>query len=174
MGSRSEHSEPRWLDADEQQDWYAFAYLMTLLPGALEAQMQREAGIPQFDYMVLSALSMAPGRTLRMSTLAHYTGSTLSRLSNVATRLEKRGWIQRRPDPEDGRSTLAALTDAGAAKVEEAAPGHVAEVRRLIFDPLTRTQQRQLRTISHRILGALQAPPPPGWAPTERDAPGAH
>lgn len=42
--------------------------------------------------MVLSALSTAPERTLRMSTLAHHTGSTLSRLSNVARRLEKRGW----------------------------------------------------------------------------------
>lgn len=160
--------EPRWLDAEEQQDWFAFAYLMTLLPAALEGQMHRESGLHHFDYMLLSALSMAPERTLRMSTLAHYTGSTLSRLSNVAGRLERAGWIRRHPDPEDGRTTLATLTDAGMATVEAAAPGHVAEVRRLIFDPLTRTQQRQLRTLSHRILGALDAPPPPGWAPTER------
>lgn len=174
MGTGSEQGEPRWLNAEEQQDWYAFAYLMTLLPAALEAQMQRDASIPQFDYMVLSALSTAPARTLRMSTLAHYTGSTLSRLSNVAGRLEKRGWVERHPDPDDGRTTLATLTDAGMVTVEQAAPGHVAEVRRLIFDPLTHTQQRQLRAISHRILGALDAPPPPGWAPAERGATTQH
>ena len=82
---------PRWLDADEQQNWQAFAYVLTLLPAALEAQMQRDMSISHFDYLVLSALSMAPDRTLRMSAVAQYTGSTLSRLSNLVGRLEKRG-----------------------------------------------------------------------------------
>ncbi|WP_432167654.1 MarR family winged helix-turn-helix transcriptional regulator [Streptomyces sp. bgisy031] len=45
-------------------------------------------------------------------------GSTLSRLSNVVGRLEKRGWARRRADPVDGRSTLAALTEEGWGKVE--------------------------------------------------------
>lgn len=92
----------------------------------------------------------------------------------MISRLEKRGWVRRRPDPDDGRSTLAILTDDGMTKVEEAAPSHVAEVRRLIFDPLTRAQQRQLRTISHRILGALGAPSPPVWAPAERGTADEH
>ncbi|GAA4335601.1 hypothetical protein GCM10023086_68210 [Streptomyces venetus] len=54
--------------------------------------------------------------------LAEHTGSTLSRLSNMASRLEKRGWQRRRPDPADGRYTLATLTDGGMAKVAAAAP----------------------------------------------------
>ncbi|MGO4428819.1 MarR family winged helix-turn-helix transcriptional regulator, partial [Streptomyces sp. MCAF7] len=119
MEDAPDSAEPRWLDADEQQHWYAFAYVLTQLPAALEAQMQRHAGISHFDYVVMSALSMAPERTLRMSEVAGYAGSTLSRLSNVVIRLEKRGWVRRHPDPSDGRSTLATLTDEGFAKVED-------------------------------------------------------
>ncbi|MFE2738701.1 MarR family winged helix-turn-helix transcriptional regulator [Streptomyces sp. NPDC059349] len=163
MEDASDTTEPHWLDDDERQHWNAFAYMLTQLPAALEAQMQRDAGISQFDYVVMSALSMAPERTLRMSEVAQYAGSTLSRLSNVVGRLEKRGWVRRHPDPSDGRSTLASLTDDGMDKVVAAAPGHIDAVRRLIFDPLTKAQQRQLGAVSQRILGALQAPCPTDW-----------
>jgi DNA-binding MarR family transcriptional regulator len=148
-------AEPRWLDPDQQRAWYAFAYALIRLPAALDAQMQRDAGVSQFEYMVLSALSMAPDRTLRMSLLSEYTASTLSRLSNVVSRLERRGWVRRTPDPADGRASLANLTAAGLDHVVASAPGHVNEVRRLVFDPLTRSQQRQLGQIAERILRAL-------------------
>lgn len=95
-----------------------------------------------------------------MSEVAQYTGSTLSRLSNVVSRLEKRGWVSRRSDPADGRYTLATLTGEGKAKVDAAAPAYVDEVYRPVFDVLTPAQQRQLETISRRILRALQAPCP--------------
>jgi DNA-binding MarR family transcriptional regulator len=147
--------EPRWLDAAEQQTWYSVAYALVRLPAALDAQMQREAGISHFEYMVLSALSMAPERTLRMSVLAQYTASSLSRLSNVVARLEDRGWVSRTIDPADRRASLAVLTGEGSAKVAASAPGHVDEVRRLIFDPLSKAQQRQLGQIAERVLKAI-------------------
>lgn len=147
--------EPRWLDAEEQRVWYSFAYALVRLPAALDTQMQRDAGISQFEYMVLSALSMTPGRSLRMSVLAEYTASTLSRLSNVVSRLEDRGWVLRTVDPADRRASLATLTDDGWHKVVAAAPSHVEEVRRLLFDPLTKAQQRQLGQIAERVLKAI-------------------
>ena len=146
---------PRWLDADEQRTWYLLAYLLVRLPAALDAQIQRAAGISQFEYMVMAALSTADRRTLRMSVLADLTASTLSRLSNVISRLERRGWVGRSVDPADRRAALASLTDEGFAKVVADAPGHVSEVRRLIFDPLTKTQQRQLAQIADRILKTI-------------------
>jgi DNA-binding MarR family transcriptional regulator len=155
--------KPRWLDTDEQQRWHAFAYVLALLPAALETRMQRDAGISHFDYVVLSALSMAPHRTLRMSEVAQYSGSTLSRLSNVVSRMEKRGWVRRSADPSDGRYTLATLTQEGQDKVSVAAPAHVEEVRRLVFDPLTRGQQRHLDAAAQCILRALDAPCPTDW-----------
>ncbi|MFR9780682.1 MarR family winged helix-turn-helix transcriptional regulator [Micromonospora sp. MS34] len=161
--------EPRWLDADEQRTWYAFAYALNRLPAALDAQMQRDADITQFEYMVLSALSMMPGRTLRMSVLAEYTASTLSRLSNVVGKLEQRGWVRRTPDPADRRASLAALTDDGWGKVVASAPAHVDEVRRLVFDPLTKAQQRQLRLIADRILNAIDPDRDPSASPITED-----
>jgi DNA-binding MarR family transcriptional regulator len=147
--------EPRWLDSDEQRDWLAFASVLVRLPNALDAQMQRDAGLSHYEYLVLAGLSMTADRATRMSDLAVFTEGSLSRLSNVAARLEKRGWLRRVPDPADGRYTLAILTDEGWEKVKASAPGHVEEVRRLVFDPLTKAQQRQLRELSRRILHAI-------------------
>jgi DNA-binding MarR family transcriptional regulator len=90
-----------------------------------------------------------------MSALATLAEGSLPRLSQVVARLEQRSWVRRTPDPADGRYTLAILTDQGQAKLIQAAPGHVQEVRRLIFDPLTKTQSRQLREIGRRITRAI-------------------
>src|ERR1700735_2637058 len=116
-------SEPRWLDAEERQTWLALVATMIRLPGALDAQLQRDAGISHFEYQVLSVLSEAPERTMRMSELALLTEGSLPRLSQVVARLEKRGWVRRTPDPADGRYTLAILTNAGLAKLEGADTG---------------------------------------------------
>ncbi len=147
--------DERWLDADQQQTWFTLVMLLTRLPAALGAQLQRDAGLTHFEYQVLACLSAAPGHTQRMSTLATMADSSLSRLSQVVSRLEKRGWVERRPDPQDGRTTLAALTDSGLGKLVATAPGHVAEVRRLVFDSLTKTQQQQLDKIGRRILHTI-------------------
>ena len=147
--------EPRWLDAEERQAWLALASTLNRLPAALDAQLRRDAGISHFEYQVMALLSEALGRSLRMSALATLAEGSLPRLSQVVARLEQPGWVRRTPDPADGRYTLATLTDQGLAKVTEAAPGHVQEVRRLVFDPLTKTQARQLREISRRIMRAI-------------------
>ena len=157
--------EPRWLDAEERQAWLALASALNRLPAALDAQLRRDAGISHFEYQVLALLSEAPGRTLRMSELATMAEGSLPRLSQVVARLEQRGWVRRTPDPADGRYTLATLTDQGLAKVTEAAPGHVQEVRRLVFDPLTKTQSRQLREISRRIIARHRPRRPPPRRP---------
>ncbi|MFH8387401.1 MarR family winged helix-turn-helix transcriptional regulator [Kitasatospora sp. NPDC018058] len=147
--------EPRWLDDEEDQAWIALSSMLMRLPAALDAQLQRDAGLSHFEYQVMSGLSMAPERTLRMSELAAFVEGSLPRLSQVVTRLEKRGWVHRSPDPTDGRYTVATLDDEGYDKVAATAPGHVEAVRAYIFDALTRAQVRQLATIGRRIVGAI-------------------
>ncbi|MGW2523042.1 MarR family winged helix-turn-helix transcriptional regulator [Streptomyces sp. NPDC001617] len=149
--------EPRWLNTDENDAWLALARTLMRLPAALDTQLQRDQGITHFEYQVLAGLSMSPEHNLRMSELALFADGSLSRLSHVVKRLERRGWVYRTPDPDDGRYTRAFLTDDGWQKVVEAAPGHVAEVRRLVFDPLTKAQQKQLRDIGRRITQAIGA-----------------
>ena len=107
---------PRWLSDNEQQAWIAVAHLVLQLPGALDTQLQRDSGINLFEYLVLSRLSMAPERTLRMSELAELVGGSLSRLSNVVRRLEQRGFVRREPDPANRRYTNAILTEPGGRR----------------------------------------------------------
>lgn len=147
--------EPRWLTDEERQAWLTLVGLIVRLPSALDAQLQRDADINHFEYQVMAGLSERPDRTMRMSELAFLANGSLSRISHVVNRLEKRGWVRRAPDPADGRYTLATLTDDGWDKVVATAPGHVEAVRSLVFDPLTRTQTRQLRDIGHRVLRAI-------------------
>lgn len=149
--------EPQWLDEVETAAWRQVAALMTRLPAALDAQLQRDSGVSHFEYAVLSALSEAPDRTLRMSGLADLAHGSLSRLSHVVRRLEERGWVERVGCSSDRRATNAVLTDAGWAAVVDAAPGHVDEVRRLVIDPLTRSQLRALATIGERITSSVAA-----------------
>ena len=147
--------EPRWLSSEEMPAWLALASVLIRLPAALDAQLQRDAGISHFEYRVMAMLSEAAGRTLRMSELAVFSEGSLSRLSHVVNRLEKRGWVRRTPDPGDGRCTLATLTEAGWDKVVATAPGHVEAVRTYVFDVLTAAQVRQLRDIGRRIMTAV-------------------
>ena len=100
-------------------------------------------------------LSEAPERTLRMTALAQRTNATLPRLSHVVQRLEARELVQRLPCPEDGRATNALLTEQGWAAVVEAAPGHVAAVRRHALDALTPEQVEQLTHIGDALLTRL-------------------
>jgi DNA-binding MarR family transcriptional regulator len=150
-------SEPRWLSADDRDAWVAFASMLIWLPTALDDQLQRDSGLSHFEYGILAALSEAHEETLRMSELAIYANGSLSRLSRAVARLEGRGWVTRKPDPADGRYTLARLTNNGRTVIVKAAPGHVEAVNRLVFDVLTAAQARQLRIIAGRILNAIDS-----------------
>ncbi len=141
----------RWLDGPERLAWMTLLAATARLDGALDRQMQRDAGMPLAYYQILAMLSEAPQRTLRMSDLAEITQSSQSRISHAVKRLELRSWVLRRPCADDRRSTLAQLTDAGYAALAAAAPAHVAAVRAHLFDALSTEQVTQLR----EILGAV-------------------
>jgi len=144
----------RWLTDEQQTAWRPFAAVLFRLPSLLDAQLQKDAGIGHFEYMVLAHLSEAPGRALRMSELAAIASGSLSRLSHVVARLEAKGWVRREPCPGDGRFINAVLTDAGWQKIVETAPGHVAAVQKLLIETLTPEDLRSLGAISTQILEA--------------------
>jgi DNA-binding MarR family transcriptional regulator len=144
-----------WLTADEMRAWRALHAAVVVLPVALDVQLQRDAGISHLEYYALAGLSERPDRTLRLSDLAILTGAELSRVSHMIARLEKRGLVLRRPDPDDARFTNAVLTEQGWEKVRQAAPGHVATVRALLFDGLDPAGLRELTNAADRIVAAL-------------------
>ena len=144
-----------WLDRRRLRAWIRLRGVLELLPGVLDAQLRRDAGVTEFEYYVLAMLSESPGRSLRMTELARQTNATLPRLSHVVSRLEARGLMERFPCPEDRRATNARLSEAGWAKVQEAAPGHVANVRQHVIDALSAEQIDQLAAIGDAILARL-------------------
>jgi DNA-binding MarR family transcriptional regulator len=147
--------EPRWLDDEQQRAWRRLVAVTMLLPSALDAQLQRDAELTHFAYLVLAMLSETPGRALRMSELATRANSSQSRLSHVVARLEERGWITRQRCAEDARGYIAVLTDAGFDKVVATAPGHVDAVQSYVFEVLTPEQVRQLDEIAASVLTRL-------------------
>ena len=145
----------RWLSDRELAAWVRLAGLVELLPGVLDSQLQRDAGLSHFEYYVLAMLSEAPERTLRMTALAQRTNATLPRLSHVVRRLEDRGLVERFPCPEDRRATNARLTEQGWDTIVATAPGHVAAVREAVIDALTPEQVDQLHAIAEAVLGRI-------------------
>ena len=93
---------------------------------------------------------------MRMSELAARAQSSQSRLSHAVARLEERGWVRRERCPADRRSYFAVLTDEGYAAIAAAAPGHVEEVRRSLFDVLTPEQVRSLDEICSAVRNTLE------------------
>jgi DNA-binding MarR family transcriptional regulator len=152
--SPPESTGTRWLSADEQCAWRDFLTAWQWLFASVEGQLQRDAGIPLAYYEILVRLSEAPDRALRMTQLAAASSSSKSRVSHAVARLEERGWVRRVDCPTDRRGQIAQLTDEGFAALSAAAPGHVEQVRRVLFDALSAEQLSQLAGISDAILTA--------------------
>jgi DNA-binding MarR family transcriptional regulator len=148
---------PRWLQPPEMDAWLPLVQVLNRLPQALDRQLRSDAAIGHVYYQVLAMLSAAPDGQLRMSELARLTATSLSRLSHAVGSLEERGWVTREACPDDRRGQLARLTAAGREVLERIAPGHVAEVRRLVFDRLSPDEVEQLRVLATKLLGALPA-----------------
>jgi DNA-binding MarR family transcriptional regulator len=152
----SEHAETRWLSAHEQRVWRSYLSANSELQAQLDRQLRADAGMPVAYYQILVMLSESPDRAMRMSCLAELLHSSRSRLSHAVTALEKYGWVSRCTHARDRRGSVARLTDAGREALLLAAPGHVTEVREVLFDALTPEQLDSLHEISQAIMAKLR------------------
>ena len=125
-----------WLSPAELQAWRAFMRVQMRMNYEMNRQLQSDSDLSLADYHVLNALTGAPGGRLQVSDLAALIGWERSRASHQLRRLCERGLAERIPSQDDGRATDATLTKAGREAIDAAAPGHVALVRRMFFDPL--------------------------------------
>ena len=161
--------DPAWLSPEELRVWQALHTVLLLLPIALDRQLQKESQLSLLEYYVLAGLSERASGSARLNEISFLTNAELSRVSHLVTRMEKRGLLRRRPDPEDGRSTNAVLTEEGREHVRNAAPGHVAAVRQLVFDGLGDDGREELGRTVDRLVASLgqvtlpvTPPTPPG------------
>jgi DNA-binding MarR family transcriptional regulator len=133
---RRKTAQDPWLSATELRAFRAFMRVQMRMNYEMNRQLQSDNDLSLADYHVLNALTDAPGGRLQVADLAALIGWERSRASHQLRRLCERGLAQRVPSEDDGRATDAILTDAGREAIDAAAPGHVALVRRLFFDPL--------------------------------------
>ncbi|MEV4416774.1 MarR family transcriptional regulator [Catellatospora sp. NPDC049609] len=148
--------ETRWLDDGEQETWRAYLDGTRLLIQALDRQLETDSGVSFTDYELLVHLSEAPGRRMRMRDLADASFTSRSGVTRAVTRLEDAGWVRRVECDDDRRGMHAELTEAGAAKLAEAAPGHVTAVREHMFDHLSKEEQAAIRDGYARMRAHLR------------------
>lgn len=141
------------LTAEQLDAWFSVMALMETLPGAIDLQLKRDAGVNLFEYTVLAMLSEESDRSLPMSVLAGICFGSLSRLSHAVGRLERRGWV--RKEVGSGRQpNTVVLTDEGFDAIARVAGLHRAHVRQLVVDPLTDAELAALTSISRKMLAA--------------------
>ncbi|AEY86282.1 MULTISPECIES: MarR family winged helix-turn-helix transcriptional regulator [Streptomyces] len=123
-----------------------------LLVNQAGRSMQSEFGLSATDYTVLAELTRAPNDRLRVMELAKVLGWEKSRVSHHLSRMVKRGLLTREDCADDGRGAYVAVTAAGRAAIEAAAPRHVEDVRRLFLDHLTPGQVVLLAEITDTVI----------------------
>lgn len=148
----------RWLNRDEQAAWTGYRQARRLLDAQLNRELERDSGLSESDYDVLSNLSEQPDRRMRSRELGTRLQWSSSRLTHHIGRMERRGLVRREECVDDARGAVVALTVAGLASIESAAPAHVASVRRHFIDLLTDDQLAALRSISDTVLEHLSSP----------------
>ena len=153
-------SEVRWLSADEQRLWRGWLKLNAQLASTLQRELQDDAGLSTQDFEVLVNLTDSEDSRLRVCDLATHMLWERSRVSHHVKRMEGRGLVQRTECPEDGRGAFVGITPAGRAAIEQAAPGHVRAVRRLMFDALSDDEVDCLARTIDRLLDQHRAPLP--------------
>jgi len=137
--------------------WRAYIEGSALLEHRLNRELQAAHDLSIADYEIIMRLAEQPERQMRMSELASDVAHSKSRVSHQIRRLESKELVQRTECPSDGRGVFAALTDKGAALLEEAAPTHVAGVREHIVDLLDEHEQQVLANVFERVMKHLRS-----------------
>ena len=151
----------RWLTAQEEHLWRGWLKLNAELASTLQRELQQDVGLSMPDFEVLVHLTDNPEGRVRVTELAGLLQWERSRVSHHVKRMEGRGLVERVECSVDGRGAFVVITPQGRAAIEEAAPGHVMAVRRLMFDALNGEEKAALATLIDKLLARLDNAPTP-------------
>jgi DNA-binding MarR family transcriptional regulator len=152
-------SDVRWLTAEEQCVWRRWLTLNARLSATLHKELHDDVGLSMPDYEVLVHLTDNPEGRIRVTDLARLLQWERSRVSHHVIRMESRRLVQRVECVEDGRGAFIEITPEGRAAIEQAAPGHVKTVRRLVFDVLSPEEVDAFGKIIDKALAQLDQRP---------------
>lgn len=112
-----------------------------------------ELTIPQF-----MILNYATSDGVPLSEISTRMLCDNSNLTGIVDRLISKGFVERRPDPQDRRVSLICLTSAGAEKLRRIKPRHHARVSRRMRS-LSENQVHELRDLLQQLFEGLQFSP---------------
>ncbi|WP_395659078.1 MarR family winged helix-turn-helix transcriptional regulator [Nocardioides sp.] len=145
--------------ADETERVAAWAALLrthaAVVP-RLERALQ-PTGLPLTWYDVLLVTNAAPERRLRMSELGRRAVVSRERVSRVVTELEQAGLVERQANPDDRRSSFAAITPEGRRRLRKAAPVYLAAIEQHFLAHLEEDEVRVLARALGKVLAAEEA-----------------
>jgi DNA-binding MarR family transcriptional regulator len=148
------------LNTEQLGAYFALMEVSSLLQYAVEEHLRADGDLSWVQFQILARLADAPGGRLRMTDLADGVVYSRSGLTYQAGLLDKRGLITRSPSPDDERSVVVAVTDAGRDLVARVLPGHVERVRRLLFDPMADGDLDALGAVLGRVREHMRSHPP--------------
>lgn len=147
--------EPRWLSPAEMHAWRGYRRMRALLDLQLTRDLAADSHLSAPDYDVLSSVSEAPGRRLRLGELAAAMLWSISRVSHHVSRMERRGLVTREECETDGRGATVVLTEEGWRTIQAAAVRHVTSVRAHFVDLLDAEEVAALGRIADKVLAHL-------------------
>ena len=144
------------LSARELAAWRGLLEAHSSLVADLDAELEREHGLPLTSYEVLMYLGDEAAGKLRMGELADRLLLSRSGITRLVDRLVRQGLIERQRCEDDGRGYYARLTPLGVDALSHTRPAHLAGVRRHFLDRLDPGQIDALGAIWGRLLGENQ------------------
>jgi DNA-binding MarR family transcriptional regulator len=109
------------------------------------------------EYDVLFTLSRCPSGWLRLNELNDHVLLSQSSLSRLVERLEKRGYVERMPAPDDGRGVLVRLTEDGRELQKQIGREHVRDIADLVGPALSTAEQRELLRLTEKLRASAAA-----------------
>jgi DNA-binding MarR family transcriptional regulator len=95
-------------------------------------------------------LTLGRHGTMRLSALSDHLHIAPRSTTEVVDAIEARGLVQRRPDPDDRRAILVALTEPGTSVLDAIRAARGTEAER-IFDRLSATDRAHLARILRKL-----------------------
>ena len=135
--------------------WRALLEAHTRLTGVLEHDLSMHHALPLSWYETLVQLDASPTGRMRMTDLAESVLLSKSGLTRLVDKLVNAELVERFTDLDDRRSTLVALTEAGAARLREATPTYCAGVKRHFAEQISDSDADVLTASLGRCIEAV-------------------
>ncbi len=130
--------------------WRSLLRAHATLMRQLDTDLEKKTGLALADFDVLAQLALAGGE-LRMTDLAARALISRSGMTRRVARLVDEGLVRRSDTDADGRGVVVVLTDAGVARLTEAAPVHLRGVSDLFVARLNQRELAVLKSVMDKV-----------------------